>query len=90
MDKDEYTFMNFETIAEDGVTKKYYEVRLYPMDKDNMNLETKQYPTSDGDEETLVSLWAGEVGTIETMERPNTRELSAEEMKSSTSRPEIF
>ena len=82
MDKDEYTFMNFETIAEDGVTKKYYEVRLYPMDKDNMNLETKQYPSSDGDEETLVSLWAGEVGTIETMERPNTRELSAEEMKS--------
>ena len=38
MDKDEYTFMNFETIAEDGVTKKYYEVRLYPMDKDIMNV----------------------------------------------------
>ena len=74
--------MNFETIAEDGVTEDVVKLDFIQWIGYNMNLETKQYPTSDGDEETLVSLWAGEVGTIETMERPNTRELSAEEMKS--------
>ncbi|MCI5604536.1 MAG: cadherin-like beta sandwich domain-containing protein, partial [Clostridia bacterium] len=75
MQKDEYTYMDFTVLAEDGITQKNYRVRLYPMDDENTNLETKDY---DGD--TLVSLWVADVGTLDMMDKPNAQRMPEDEV----------